>query len=310
MIANKCDRSEKLFAQEYPACPEEAFATSGRPRFSHISLSRMPIIRDPIAGELELIHTGTQRKVIFKPSADGRGPLLLYRRPEPGKVYTIGADPASGADPNFRPGDEGETDPDFCSAQAIDCSSGEQVAKIRERWTPPLFAEWIWMLGQWFNWAYLVPEANNHGQALIGELLRLNYPLDRIHVKRRVPGDRRPPMLNEIGFLTNVATRPQLVSGLDEAINEMSVIIRDANTLGECLKFVVWPDGVARAQRGKGNHDDDVLALALGVVGLKFAPRLTREDLSRKTVLAQRKDNQVVRYGPFAARQRVAVEDD
>jgi hypothetical protein len=313
-IANKCGRSEKKFMQEYPACPEEAFLTSGRPRFNHISLARMPIVRDPITGSLDELDRGLAKRIVFTPAAlDAEaGPLLLYRRPEPGKLYAIGADPASGADPNFRPGDEADTDPDFCSAHVIDCSSGEQVAKIRERWTPPLFALYLWMLGKWYNWAYLVPESNNHGQALIQELLRLQYPLSRIHVKRREPGDRRPPMMNEIGFLTNMATRPTLVSGLDEAINEQSVIIRDANTLKECLGFVVWPDGVARAQRGKGNHDDDVLALALGIVGLKHAPRLRRDELAEKNAPLQRKINDVVRYGGPGARyrQRFVGEDD
>lgn len=302
-IINKCDRSHKQFAQEYPACAEEAFLTSGRPRFNHISLSRMPIIREPIAGELRQVDTGTKKRIMFLPSQDGKGPLLLYRRPEPGKIYAIGADPASGADPNFRRGDEADSDPDFSVASVIDCSSGEQVAKIRERWTPPLFAEWIWMLGQWFNWAYLVPESNNHGQAVIAELLRLLYPIERFHARRRDPGDRRPPMLNEIGFLTNTATRPQLVAGLDQSINEMSVIIRDANTLAECLKFVVWPDGVPRAQRGKGNHDDEVIALALARVGLIYAPRVTRDQMAApKSELARRKTAQVIRYGPFASR--------
>ncbi|HEX4275806.1 MAG TPA: hypothetical protein VHZ74_10645 [Bryobacteraceae bacterium] len=321
-ITNKCGRSEKQFAQEYPSCPEEAFLLSGRPRFTHVSLARMPIIRNPITGELESVETDArsellQKRILFRAAGEDAppGPLLLYRRPEPGKLYAIGADPASGADPNYRAGDEADSDPDYSSAQALDTSSGEQVAKIRERWTPPLFAEYLCKLGKWFNWAYLVIEANNHGQAVIQEVLRLKYPLERIHVKRRVPGDRRPPMLDEIGFLTNTATRPLLVSGLDEAVNEMSVIIRDANTLKECLGFVIWPDGVARAQRGKGNHDDDVLALALAIVGLKHAPRLTREQLERKQREfggdggALRSVAQIVRYGRFGAQRPRAEED-
>ena len=307
-IQNKCDRSAKLFAQEYPSCPEEAFLTSGRPRFNHISLARMPVMRDPIAGELRQADLVTRKQVIFKPGMDQAGPLLVYRRPEQGKVYAIGADPMSGVDPNFREGSGADSDPDWASACVLDCSSGEQVATIRQRWTPPHFAEWLYLLGWWYNWAYLVPEANNHGMALISELLRLNYPLDRMHQKRRLPGDRRPAMLNEIGFETNRNTRPDLISALDRAIDNMEVVIRDANTISECYKFVVWPDGIARAQRGKGNHDDDVFSLALACHGTQFAPRVTAESMRiPRTDQASRHMAQAIRYGPYA---RVVSEDD
>ena len=238
---------------------------------------------------------------MFTPAADNRGPLIVYRRPEVGKVYSLGADSMSGKDPAFLEGSDAESDPDWASLTVIDCSTGEQVAKMRERITPTAFARYCYLIGQWFHWAYLVPEANNHGQALIQEILRLNYPLDRIHVKRRLPGDRRPPMMNEIGFLTNSVSREMLVAEIDRAVNEMAVIVRDANTVAELRKFVIWPDGVAPAQKGKGNHDDDVFSLALAFHGIKFAQRLTREQMvDPKKLEANRRTAQVIRYGPYS----------
>jgi hypothetical protein len=304
-IVNKCGRSVKSFMQEYPACPEEAFLTSGRPCFNHISLSRMPVIRDPIAGMIREADTGTRKFVAFDASPDGKGPMLVYRRPERGKIYTLGADSMSGKDPNFAQG-EGDSDPDYCSGTVLDTATGEQVCKVRERWTPAYWAEVIRLLGWWYNWAYLVPESNNHGQAVIDNLLRLQYPLDRIHVKRRIPGDRRPPMMNEIGFETTAVTRPQLIGALDDSINTGAIIIRDANTVAECRKFVIWPDGIPRAAAGKGNHDDDVFSLALANIGLRYAPQLTQEQLRDPKAAA--KTAQMVRYG--LGRQRVTAQGD
>lgn len=307
-IANKCNRSAKTFAQEYPCCPEEAFLLSGRPAFNHISLGRHQIIREPITGKLKAVEVGTRSFVRFEPVGEGDqpGPVVVYRRPQAGEIYALGGDTASGKDPNFGSGNEVDSDPDYCAASVIHCGTGEQVATIRERWTAPMFAEWLYMLGWWYNWAYLVPESNNHGQAVIAELLRLNlaaggsgYPLARIHVRERQPGDRRPVMLHELGFLTNVATRPNLIGGLSRAIDEMAVIIRDAKTIDELRKMVIWPDGVERAAAGKGNHDDTVIALALGVVGLVHAPRIIAAEM-RKTAQSrqqQRNDNRIVRYG-------------
>lgn len=267
-IANDCGGSLDTFRQEYPSNPEEAFLTSGRPRFDVTSIGKMPVIRDPIAGELERVNVGVRRQVQFVARDDGRGLLRVWKRPVAGHVYVIGADAAEGIDAKEG---KGEADPDYSSGVVLDADIGEQVAHLRGRIAPSVFGEYLCALGEWFNWSYLVPEANGPGLGLIEEIIRQQYPFHLIYQRNREPDDRRPPLLQEVGWKTTSTSKPQLVSALDTAIREMSVIVRDPVIVQECRTFVYRPDGRVAAQ--EGCHDDCVIALALAVIGLRSVPR-------------------------------------
>ena len=272
-IEAKCEGSLERFRQEYPATPEEAFVTSGRPRFCLVSLGRQQAQRDVPAGYLETVRVGTREQVQFVPRADGHGPLRIWRKPEQGREYVIGADTAEGIDAGA---DRGFSDPDYSVAQVLDRDTGEQVAVFRDRVTPSVFGEWLCALGQFYHWAYLVPEANGSGIATIEEILRRQYPGDRIYSRERLADDRRSARLEEIGFRTTSVSKPQLVSLLDRAILEQAITIYDPITLQECRTFVYKPNGRQEAQ--EGCHDDCVIALALAVLGIQTAPRRRKWD--------------------------------
>jgi hypothetical protein len=268
-IENKCEGSTDRFHQEYPSTPEEAFLTSGRPRFDMVSLGRMPIIRDPLAGELEVVTVGTRPQVQFLPREDGKGALQVWKRPREGGLYVIGADSAEGIDANEQLG--GAADPDFSSAQVLDQDTGEQVAHLRARLEPSPFGQYLVDLGRWYNWAFLIPESNSSGLALIEELLRQQWPIGLLYQRQRMADDRRAPTLQQLGFRTTTVTKPQLISVLDRGIRDASVVVRDALTLQELRTFVYKAKGKQEAQ--DGCHDDTVIALALATLGLSAAPR-------------------------------------
>jgi hypothetical protein len=125
------------------------------------------------------------------------------------------------------------------------------------------------MLGEWYNWAFLVPEANPIGVALIDAILKENYPQERIYRRDRVPGDPRAPQMERLGFLTTITTKPQLISALDRALREGAVLVRDPITVQELRTYVYDAKGKTNAQTGC--HDDTVIALALCVVGFEQA---------------------------------------
>jgi hypothetical protein len=294
MIVNECEGNLNKFRQEYPGEPTEAFVSSGRPRYCMISLSRMPIVRDGVTGELEMERVGLERKPVFRARADGRGAVTIFRRPDPTGSYVIGADPSEGHD--VRSGEPGNSDPDWSVAHVLDLKTGEQVAHFRERMQPATFGELIYALGWLYRWAYLVPEAKGAGLGTIEKLLELAYPLERIH-KRRADADvSGSTLLQHYGFETTQVNRPQLISALDAAIREQSVIVRHPNTLQELRTFIIRPNG--RAEHADECHDDEVLALALAVVGMRCAPRPKPK--------VEGKYRAVVSYG----RRRLRDEDD
>jgi hypothetical protein len=293
-IANQCQRSEDTFHQEYPSCPEEAFLTSGRPRFDVISISRQPVMRQPIAGSLTMETVGLAKRVCFDSREDGRGELEIWKQPDRGRNYVIGADVAQGIDVSAKQG--GASDPDYSCACVLDAGTGEQVAAFRERWTPGRFAEFLYLLGHFYNAAYIIPERNRDGTAVIESLKdRLRYPIERLWVDTgRLPHDRRAPLLEEIGWLTTVTSKPQLIHALDEALRTRAITVHKGNTIAELYAFVVKPDGRVE---GQGAHDDEVIALALAVQGLMRAPEIFANPIALRAQIDAEEAAELERYG-------------
>jgi hypothetical protein len=155
----------------------------------------------------------------------------------------------------------------------IDQSTGEQVAQLRERIRPVEFAEYLALVGRYYNWAFLVPEANDAG--FIDGIVRIGYPLEQIYSRQRDPTDRRPGRMQDLGFETTTLTREWLVSAADDAIRTMDITIRSSITLQECRTFVIKPNG--KKEHQAGCHDDCVFAMALAAIGIRYAPKKAYE---------------------------------
>jgi len=271
MIETACEGKVERFRQEHPADAQEAFQSSGRTIFDMGAVNRMRAIQSAPRGRLEVIDSGLEKRVQFLQSDDGRGELVIYQLPRQGGRYIIGADHAEGIDPKAKQG-AGNSDPDYSSATVLDVATGEEVAKIKERYEPGPWADRLYWLGKFFNWAFVTPEQKAVGKAVIGALLtatadRQGYPLELIYAKQRDPSDRRSPLLQELGYDTNTIFRPVLISGLDRAIREGAIQLHDPETIQQLREFVRKPNG-----REEGTtHDDDVFGAALAVEGLPYA---------------------------------------
>ena len=119
-IRTACGGSIDSFKQEFPAFPEEAFLFSGRPRFDHKALSRMPIKQDGLVGELFRYedYGGVKKPLVFTPNEDGKGACTVYRKPSPNKRYVFGVDVAEGID--LGEGVVGAEDTDYSVCNVLD----------------------------------------------------------------------------------------------------------------------------------------------------------------------------------------------
>ena len=83
-------------------------------------------------------------------------------------------------------------------------------------------------------------------------------------------GDRE---IGKIGFQTNSKTRAQILTKLEEVLRTKQVKIRSSR-LYEELKTFVWKNGKAQAMRGQ--NDDLIMALAIGVWLYDTSPQLSK----------------------------------
>jgi len=230
---------DDLFKQEYPATPEEAFLASGRPVFD-------PVLITPL---LDKCPSPIKRMAVEEGSVieHSRGELLVYKDLDPKDVYTIGADVSAGV----RNGD-------YSVAQVLN-GDKEQVAVWHGHIHPDAFASVLAALGYYYNTALIAPERNAHGILTCVRLYKdLQYPKVFLDVTEGQVADR--DTLN-IGFLTNVKTKPLIIDRLRAAVRDGDIVINDQTTLKEMLTYVVTESGSMEAE--KGCFDDCIMALAI-----------------------------------------------
>lgn len=273
------------FRREHPACPEEAFSASSRNRFSIPHVYKSYAKAEALCGELETADMGAGEKRIALLPAE-HGALRVWRRPEKGRIYALGADCAQGLDEGEN---EGHSDPDWSVGQVLDRDTGEQVAILRARMMPGETGRYMARLARWYNMAQICGERNpgGGGVSMLEAILNADYPSSLIYHRPTTP-DRDPQVRGDrIGWDTSGVSRPVLISLLDETLRQLAITIHDAITAGELLTFVIKASG--KAEHQTGCHDDTVIALALALIVVTRMPR----PAVRETTPAPR----VTRYG-------------
>lgn len=243
---------EGLFKQEYPATPDEAFLSTGRPVFNPDYLhERLSNPTAPIARMAVEDVPGSPIGVLKDHPA---GELLIYHPLDAKESYTIGADVGMG----LRASQARRNDSDPSVAQILD-SQMRQVAVWRGVVHPDYFARILVALGYHYNSATIAPERNNHGLVTCVKLRDLDYPY--IYTDQ-VEGTLEPnkDTIN-LGFFTSERTKPLIIDKLRQLERERDIQINDEQTLREMLTFVVTESGKMQAEDGE--HDDTVMALAI-----------------------------------------------
>lgn len=176
---------------------------------------------------------------------EAEGPVRVYREPEAGVPYVIGADTAG----------EGS---DFFAAQVLDNRTGEQAAVLHGKFDEDVFARQLFCLGMHYNAALIGVEANFSTYPIM-ELERLGYPKQYV---RESMDDYTHKVRHSYGFVTSSKTRPVIIAGLIKAAREDISIVSDEKTLLEMLSFV-RNEVTLREEAEPGGHDDLVLSLAI-----------------------------------------------
>lgn len=177
--------------------------------------------------------------------AERDGCVAVYKEPEAGVPYVIGADTAG----------EGS---DYFAASVLDNRTGEQVCTLRGQFDEDVFARQLYCLGTWYNRALLAVEANYSTYPIL-ELERLGYPNQYV---RETVDDYTHDVKRSYGFLTNTKTRPVIVANLIKAVRDDASILNDRITMEEMLTFIRNPETL-KPEAEPGSHDDTVMALCI-----------------------------------------------
>lgn len=245
-----------LFKQEYPAEPDEAFLTTGRPVFNPEQITKMlGEAKDSIA-RLALEGDEWQN--------NPRGELVQYYPLDDTETYYIGADVAMGV----RGGD-------WSVAHVLD-SSRRQVAVWRGQVHPDYFADILLALGKHYNTARIIVENNSHG-ILTCTRLGKDYAYENLYMTTEVDKITEKET-QTFGFRTTVKTKPLIIDQLRATLREGEIELHDKTTLREMLTYVVTESGAMEAE--KGCFDDCVMSLALAnhIHEGKFTPVEVTDD--------------------------------
>ncbi|MEK5376572.1 DNA packaging protein [Paenibacillus sp. FSL P2-0173] len=232
-IRNDCGGDPRQFDQEYPSEPDDAFLLSGEGIFDNKFIKSL---RDAIS------VIGSRHEVDFvknKIIPAHAGELVIYRQPEQGKRYVLAADTA-----------KGKEDGDYDAAYVIEERTGEMCAALHGKWDTDLYGKKLNTLGLYYNTALLAVENNNTGESVLNTLFNTcHYPLLFMHKK-------------SLGWNTNQATRPVMISDFKEAIRDQLYDIYCPELYGECMTLI---DKNGRAEADSGCHDDRILAYSIAL---------------------------------------------
>ncbi len=281
----------RVFRQENPATPEEAFLVTGEKFFDaealidHGSRTIPPIARGSF---IDLKGGG----LTFRP--DERGPVRIWESPDPDGHYVIGADTSEGILATGRSLSQGSSERggrDFSSAdvlkvsELVDDPTGKkvripcrrQVGLIHGRLVPERFAKQIFAAAAYWSCPgrpdapgsrslALTGVERNHssGQTVIRELLE-RHRHSNMFIHSRL-NTRTGKASADYGWVTDGTTRMPMLDEFAAAARDGEVAIRSADTIREMETFV-WPETgkTNLPQAEEGCHDDRVISFGIGL---------------------------------------------
>lgn len=167
---------------------------------------------------------------------------------------------------------------DYSAFHVIDIHESEVVAEYKGKIPPDQFAILLNEAGMRYGKALLCPENNTYGYAVVMKLIELGYP--NLYYKKEK--DRYAAMysgesnIHKAGFTTSGQSRAQIITKLEEVLRNDHIKIYSDRLYTE-LKTFIWKGNKAQAQ--KGQNDDLVMALAIGVWLYDTSPNYNKQSV-------------------------------
>lgn len=242
--------NEQQFMQEYPSNALESFISTGKSVFDQNKvLTRLSYAIEPLPKNEVLSEVPESvRKYL------GKG-LNLFELPERSKKYYFGVDTASGSGN------------DYSTITAFD-SDGQQVMSFyHNKIAVYEFAQVIYDLGIFYNYAFLTVERNSYGLPVIERLRKERGYLNMYKMKTF---DERGKKKLQIGFITSEKTKAIMISDMKEQF-ELGLVNIECKTTLQQMQMFVETNGRLGNKRGNSelHHDDNVISTALAILGMK-----------------------------------------
>lgn len=242
--------SPQQFMQEYPSNPMESFISTGQSVFDQTKvLTRLSYANKPI--DKKIVSSDVPESVR---KYVGRG-LDLFELPKRNIKYYFGVDTASGGGRDY-------------STIACFNADGQQVMSFYNNKIPVYeFAQVIYDLGIFYNYAFLTVEKNSYGLPLIERLRKERGYLNMYKMKTF---DERGKKKLQIGFITSEKTKAIMISDFKEQF-ELGLINIECKQSLQQMQMFVENNGKLGNKRGNSDlhHDDNVIAIGLAIQGMK-----------------------------------------
>jgi len=247
--------NEDEFLRKYPEDPTTCFLSGAGSVFAPDVLANLwANEKSPsFTGDLQYDSNG---KVEFLPRAakdmETWCGYRIWTKPEGTHRYAIGADTSEGV------GGDGST------FHVVDIDLGIHVATFWSNFIDPNnFAAELYKAGIYYNKAYIIPELNNTGHAVVTLLSGASGGLAYPNLFRRYEYDEfTQRKTKKIGFRTTAQTKPRIIQNLNGALRSGELRSYDRETILEMSAFV--RDNRTGRMGAKGSsHDDRVMSLAL-----------------------------------------------
>lgn len=245
--------------QEHPHEPSAAFLNPGTCYFDLFALERVrkEDIKPPLplqnlvqmAGIPGTAQPFMQRFAQFHAQVNkGNGNVFrAWDGPRAGSNYLIAVDTASG-----------KKSGDWLVAPVFETRSKRHIATLRAKVQTPEFARWVALLGRALNSCPIVVERNNHGHSVLLSLVETHH-----YTNLWRPNPQKND-LSDLGFYTSPGNRQAIIDDLVDAVTRKEFVTHDQIFLQEAHTFERTASGKVEARPGADNHDDLIMACAIG----------------------------------------------